>query len=160
VFPCSVSVCLFLWTSPIFIRTVVDARAIETTITLYRVGAGGQDPNRNVVSIGRASAIGTGPNGGTTYSQPAAYSAISTVVAPPASLVSIFDYTTTIGSEFVLQCCSELPLTFEPQMFTLRKTGGYTRAWQIHPVLSMSSSKTAHYLTQEIRAIAWRSIGW
>jgi len=111
---------------------------IETTITLYRVGAGGQDPNRNVVSIGQASAIGIGPDGGTTYSQPAAYSAISTVVAPPASLVSIFE--------------------FEPQTFTLRKTNGYTRAWQIHPVLSMPSSKTAHYLTQEVRVIAWRSI--
>ena len=79
---------------------------IETPVTLYRVGAGGQDPNRNVISIGKASAIGTGPDGGTTYSQPAAYSATSTVVAPPASLVSIFDYTTTIGSEFDLQYCS------------------------------------------------------
>jgi hypothetical protein len=80
----------------------MDASAIETTITLYRVGTGGQDPTQGVASIGQAYDIGTGPDGGTTYSQPVAYSLVSTVVASPASLVSIFAATTTSASEFVL----------------------------------------------------------
>jgi len=79
----------------------VDARPVESTVTLYRVGVGGQNPTQGVVSIGTPAVIGVGGDGGTTYFQSAARSVMSTAVASPASLVSIFAYTTGINDVYV-----------------------------------------------------------